>query len=67
MVGIARPALAINLAGRSDGTGQQLRRVATGGAEIERDDTRTDADEAQHLLRLAAQIIRPVGRRAIGA
>ena len=36
-------------------------------AEIERDDTWTDADEAQHLLRLAAQIVRPVGRRAIGA
>src|SRR5439155_11685570 len=28
----------IELTGRSDGTGQQLRRVTTGGNEIERDD-----------------------------
>src|SRR5215813_11008196 len=46
LVRIARPALTINLAGGPDRAGQQLRRVATGGAEVERDDTWTDADEA---------------------
>src|SRR5262249_3607411 len=33
------------------------RGVATGRADIDRDDTGTNADEAQHLLRLAALII----------
>src|SRR5439155_705576 len=50
-VGIARPALTINAARGSDRTGQQFRGVATGRAEIDRDDTGTNAKEAQHLLR----------------
>ena len=66
-VGIVRPALAINGARGSDRSGQQLRGVATGRAEIERDDTGTNADEAQHLLRLAAQIVGAIGRAAIRA
>ena len=66
-VGIARPALAINLARGSDRAGQQLRRVAAARAEIERDDAGTNGDEAQHLLRLAAQIVGAIGRAAIGA
>ena len=67
LAGIARPALAVNRAGGSDRSGQQLRGVAAAGAEIERDDTGTNADEAQHLLRLAAQIVGTIGRAAIGA
>ena len=66
-VGIARPALTINLAQGSDRTGRQFRGVATARAEIDRDDTGTNADEAQHLLRLTALIIGAICRSAIGA
>jgi hypothetical protein len=64
---IARLTLAIDLPGGTDRSGQQLRGVAAGRAEIERDDTGTNADEAQHLLRLATLIIGAIGRRAIRA
>ena len=66
-VGIARPALAINGARGPDRPGQQLGGVAAGRAEIERDDTGTNADEDQHLLRLAAQIVGAIGGAAIRA
>ena len=36
-------------------------------AEIERDDTRTNADKTQHLLRFAAQIVGTIDRAAIRA
>jgi len=51
----------------SDRLGQQFRGVAAARAEIDRDDTGTNADEAQHLLRLAALIIGAIGRRSIRA
>ena len=59
--------LAVDNAVRTDGAREELRRVAAGGAEVECDDTWTDADKAEHLLGLAAQIVRPVRRGAIGA
>jgi hypothetical protein len=64
---IARLALAVNCARRSDRAGQQLGRVAAGGAEIECGDARTDADERQHLLRLAAQVVGAICSAAIRA
>ena len=65
--GGARPALAIDLAGRPDRAGQQLRRVAAAGAEIERDQAGLEADEGQHLLGMAALVVGAVGGAAVGA
>jgi hypothetical protein len=59
--------LAINRTRGSNRSGQQLCGVAAGRAEIERDVTGTNADEAQHLLRLAAQIVVAIGAAAIRA
>ena len=65
--GIARPALAVDDARRSDRPRQQLGGVAAGRAEIEGGDAGTNADEDQHLLRLAPLIVGAIGRAAIGA
>src|SRR5215213_8029986 len=67
LAGIARLALAINRTRGPDCSGEQLCGVTAGRAEIEGDDTGTNADEAQHLLRLATQIVGTVGRAAIRA
>ena len=67
LVGIARPALAIDGAGWPDRAGQQFRRVAAAGAEIEGGDAGTNGDEDQHLLRLAPPVVDAVGVAAIGA
>ena len=62
-----RVALAVNRTRGSDRSGQQLRGVAAGRAEIERDDAGANADEGQHLLRLAPQIVSTIRFAAIRA
>ena len=63
----SRPALAVDATGGPDRSGQQLGSVAAGGTEIEGGDARADADEDQHLLGLAPQIVGAIGGAAIRA
>ncbi len=67
LVGITGPALAEDLSRGADRTGQELGRVAAGGAEIERGAAGAQGDELQHLLGLAALVVRAVGGASVGA
>ena len=59
--------MTVDHAGRSRRACQELGRVAATRADIEHRHSWTDADESQHLLRFATQVVGPVGRTPIRA
>ena len=64
---VARRALSVHAPGRPDRPGNELGRVPSARAQVQRDHAGPDPDEGEHLGRLAADVVRAVGRAAIGA